>query len=74
MYMFTSGNTAQNTTLNKVPYFQPLTTDTGYLADWGTQLSSLGVDYLNAQMESGLAIAYPACPSAGTSTATSRSA
>ena len=59
MYMYTTGNTAQNTTLNKVSYFQPLTTDTGYLADWGTQLSSLGIDYLNAQMESGLAIAYP---------------
>jgi len=59
MYMYTTGNTAQNTTLKKLSYFQPLTTDTGYLADWGTQLSSLGIDYLNAMLESGLPIAYP---------------
>ncbi len=49
MYMFSSGNKARDTTLNNVHYFQPLTTDTGYLADWGTQLSALGLDYLNAQ-------------------------
>ena len=36
--MFTSGNKARDTTLNNVYYFQPLSTDTGYLADWGTQL------------------------------------
>ena len=47
MYMFTSGNKAQDTTLNNVHYFQPLSTDTGYLADWGTQISSLGLDYFN---------------------------
>ena len=34
--MFTSGNKARDTTLNDVYYFQPLSTDTGYLADWGT--------------------------------------
>ena len=59
MYMFSSGNKARDTTLNNVRYFQPLTTDTGYGADWGPQLSALGVDYLNAQMESAGAIAYP---------------
>ena len=59
MYMFSSGNKARDTTLNNVHYFQPLTTDTGYLADWGAQLSALGLDYLNAQMESAHAIAYP---------------
>jgi hypothetical protein len=45
MYMFSSGNKAKDTTLNNVHYFQPLSTDTGYLADWGTQISSLGLDY-----------------------------
>lgn len=59
LYMFSSGNKARDTTLNNVRYFQPLTTDTGYLADWGTQLSSLGLDYLNAMLESGIPIAYP---------------
>lgn len=58
LYMFTTGNKARDTTLNNVYYFQPLATDTGYLADWGTQLSSLGLDYFSAQMESGQAIAY----------------
>ena len=47
MYMFTSGNKARDTTLNNVYYYQPLSTDTGYLADWGTQISSLGLDYFN---------------------------
>jgi hypothetical protein len=47
MYMFTSGNKGKDTTLNNVHYFQPLDTDTGYLADWGTQISSLGLDYFN---------------------------
>jgi hypothetical protein len=58
-YMFTTGNKARDTTLKEVDYFQPLSTDTSYMADWGSQLSALGIDYLNAQMESGLAIAYP---------------
>ena len=57
--MYTTGNSARNTTLNNVHYFQPLTTDTGYLADWGTQLTSLGIDYLNAWNEAGGRIAYP---------------
>jgi hypothetical protein len=48
MYMFSSGNKARDTTLNNVRFFQPLTTDTGYLADWGTQISSLGLDYFNS--------------------------
>jgi len=47
MYMFSSGNKGKDTTLNDVNYFQPLSTDTGYLADWGTQISSLGLDYFN---------------------------
>jgi hypothetical protein len=59
LYMFTSGNKARDTTLNNVYYFQPLGTDTGYLADWGTQLSSLGIDYFSALNEAALAGAYP---------------
>jgi len=57
--MFSTGNRAQNSTLKHVNYFQPLSTDTSYLADWGPQLSALGVDYLNALNEAGLPIAYP---------------
>ena len=37
--------------------FQPLSTDTGYLADWGTQISSLGLDYFNAERRG--AASYP---------------
>ena len=59
LYMFTSGNKAQDTTLNNVYYFQPLSTDTGYLADWGTQLSSLGLDYFSALNEGAVAGGYP---------------
>jgi hypothetical protein len=57
--MYTTGNGARDNTLDNVNYFQPLTTDTGYLADWGTQLTSLGLDYLNAWNEAGGRIAYP---------------
>ncbi|HKW92931.1 MAG TPA: hypothetical protein VJX92_13605 [Methylomirabilota bacterium] len=57
--MYTTGNSSRNNTLGHVRYFQPLTTDTGYLADWGTSLSSLGIDYLNAWNEGGGRIPYP---------------
>ncbi len=57
--MYTTGNSARSTTLDTVSYYQPLTTDTGYLADWGTQLTSLGIDYLNAWGESSGRISYP---------------
>ena len=57
--VYSTGNSRRNNTLGTVRYFQPLTTDTGYLADWGTSLSSLGVDYLNAWNEAGGRIAYP---------------
>lgn len=59
LYMFTTGNKARDTTLNNVYYFQPLSTDTGYLADWGTQLSSLGLDYFSAMFEAAGPAAYP---------------
>ena len=51
--MFTTGNAARDTTLRTVKYYQPLDTDTSYLADWGGQLTALGVDYLDAMLESG---------------------
>jgi hypothetical protein len=59
LVMYTSGNTARNTTLGTTRSYQPLTTDTGYLADWGTNMTSLGIDYLNAWNEAGGRIAYP---------------
>jgi hypothetical protein len=51
MGMFTTGNAARDTTLRTVKYYQPLDTDTSYLADWGGQLTALGVDYLDAMLE-----------------------
>jgi hypothetical protein len=57
--VYTTGNSARNDTLGTVRYYQPLTTDTGYLADWGTQLTSLGLDYLSALNEAGRFVAYP---------------
>jgi hypothetical protein len=57
--VWSTGNSTRNDTFGKVRYFQPLDTDTSYLADWGTQLSTLGVDYLNAWNEAGAKIAYP---------------
>lgn len=56
--VYTTGNSARNNTLGRVGYFQPLDLDTGYLADWGTQLTSLGLDYLNAMNEAGGRMAY----------------
>jgi hypothetical protein len=58
LFVWSSGNSARNNTLHKVRYFQPLDTDTNYLGDWGTQLTSLGLDYLNAMNEAGLNMAY----------------
>jgi hypothetical protein len=56
--VYSTGNTRRNNTLHKVRYYQPLDTDTSYLGDWGTQLTSLGVDYLNAMNEAGARVAY----------------
>jgi hypothetical protein len=63
--MYTTGNSKRNnalghgTTDGTIRYFQPLDLDTGYLADWGSSLTSLGIDYLNAWNEAGGRIAYP---------------
>jgi hypothetical protein len=58
--VYTTGNSRRNNTLGTVRYYQPLTTDTSYLGDWGTSITSLGLDYLNAWNEAGGKIAYPA--------------
>jgi hypothetical protein len=55
---WSTGNSARNNTLDSVRYFQPLTTDTGYQADWGSQLTALGIDYLNAWNEAAGRIPY----------------
>ena len=57
--MYSTGNSARNNTLGNVRYFQPLSTDTGYQADWGSSLTALGIDYLNAWNEAAGRIAYP---------------
>jgi len=66
LVMWTSGDPARNNPFRHIGYFQPLDTDTGYLADWGTQILSLGIDYyqiLNggaaqAGLNPGVAIGY----------------
>ncbi len=55
---YSTGNTARNNTLGTVHYYQPLTTDTGYQADWGSSITALGIDYLNAWNEAAGRIAY----------------
>jgi hypothetical protein len=45
MVMFTTGQDAKSNPYKSIKYYQPLDTDTGYQADWGTQIMSLGVDY-----------------------------
>jgi hypothetical protein len=59
LLIWSSGNSNKNDTLGTVRYFQPLTTDTSYVADFGPQLSALGLDYLNAWNEAGARVAYP---------------
>ncbi len=57
--VYSTGNTARNNTLGTVRYFQVLDTDTSYLADWGTQITSLGLDYSNSPGSAGVRVAYP---------------
>ncbi|HEV2056115.1 MAG TPA: hypothetical protein VGV06_13230 [Methylomirabilota bacterium] len=45
MVMWTTGQDAKSNPYKSIKYFTPLDTDTSYLADWGTQIMSLGVDY-----------------------------
>jgi hypothetical protein len=59
MGMFSTGNSAHDTTLRTVKYYQPLDTDTSYLADWGGQLTALGIDYLDAMLEGAGTASYP---------------
>jgi hypothetical protein len=64
LFMYTSGNSARNNTIGHgttngdIHYFQPIDTDTSYLGDWGTNLTSLGIDYLNAMGEVGTNVGY----------------
>jgi hypothetical protein len=57
--VYTTGNSARNNTLRHIHYYQPLDTDTSYLADWGTQITSLGLDYSNAPLSAGGTLGYP---------------
>jgi hypothetical protein len=59
MYMYTTGNGPRNTQLGTTRSYQALTTDTGYMADWGGQMLALGVDYLQALGENSGAMSYP---------------
>jgi hypothetical protein len=45
MTMWTTGQDAKSNPYKSIKYYQPLDTNTTYLADWGTQIMSLGVDY-----------------------------
>ena len=45
MVMWTTGQDAKSNPYKSIKYYQPLDTDTSYLADWGTQIMSLGLDY-----------------------------
>jgi len=64
--MWTSGDPAKSNPYRHVGFYQPLDTDTGYLADWGLQILALGLDYyqiLNASasqagLNPGVAIGY----------------
>jgi len=62
--MYTTGDNAKTNPFKNVGYFQPLDTDTSYLADWGTQILSLGIDYFQilynnaGGLNPGVAIGY----------------
>jgi hypothetical protein len=66
MTMWTTGQDAKSNPYRSIKYFQPLDTDTSYMADWGTQIMSLGIDYYQiinggtaaAGLNPGVAIGY----------------
>src|SRR5207253_1007151 len=64
MGMWTSGDNARSNPFKTIGFFQPLDTDTSYLADWGTQIFSLGIDYFHilynnaTGLNPGVAIGY----------------
>ena len=45
MTMFTTGQDAKSNPYKSIKYFQPLDTDTSYMADWGLNIMALGIDY-----------------------------
>jgi hypothetical protein len=64
MGFFTSGQKADSNPFKSIRYYQALDTDTSYLADWGTQIFSLGIDYFHilynnaTGLNPGVAIGY----------------
>src|SRR5205807_5777684 len=64
MVMWTTGQDAKSNPYKSIKYYQPLDTDTSYLADWGTQIMSLGIDYFHilynnaTGLNPGVAIGY----------------
>ncbi len=42
---YTTGNSAKDTLQQHVNFWQPLDTDTSYMADWGNSITALGIDY-----------------------------
>jgi hypothetical protein len=64
MGFYTSGQKANSNPFKSIRYFQALDTDTSYLADWGTQIFSLGIDYFHilynnaTGLNPGVAIGY----------------
>ncbi len=44
-FNYSTGNKAKDTLLKNINFFQPLDTDTGYMADWGNAITALGIDY-----------------------------
>ncbi len=45
MVMWTTGQDAKSNPYKSIKYFQPLDTDTSYLADWGLNIMGLGTEY-----------------------------
>src|SRR5215471_6515619 len=45
VFNYSTGNGAKDTLKNNINFFQPLDTDTSYMADWGNAITALGVDY-----------------------------
>jgi hypothetical protein len=58
MAMFTTGQDAKSNPYKSIKYFQPLDTDTSYMADWGNAIMGLGVDYYQILGSSGAATGF----------------
>lgn len=64
MAAYSTGNKASDNIRSEINYYQPLSTDSSYAGDWGTQILSLGIDYFNQihytapGLSPGIAISY----------------